>query len=277
MKGGIAVFIYALLALQECGFMDRLGITMILGADEEIGSAMSHVLYERERENAIACLAAECAGPEGEVVVSRNGKAGARLDCEGEQRHVGSVPGEKTSAVLEIAHKIIAIESLNDYYPGITVNVGEVEGGLGPSTVPGRASCLIDLRWQDEEHYEDLLEKVHRIASETLQARAECRLSVLNHRPAMPATAQSEKMFDALTRIGASIDIVPGMEHRRGTSDANYFGSAGVPTLDGFGPVCTGDHTPNERILIPTLASRTALLAVFLAEYGVELCGAQSD
>jgi len=277
MKGGIAVLVYALLALRECGLMDRLGITMILGADEEIGSAMSHVLYKRERENAIACLTAECAGLDGEFVVSRNGKAGARLDCEGEQRHVGSVPGEKTSAVLEMAHKIIAVESLNDHYPEITVNVGEVEGGLGPSTVPGHARCLIDLRWRDDEQYEKLLEKVHRIANDTLQARAECRLTVLNHRPAMPSTAQSEKMFDALTQIAASIDIVPGREHRRGTSDANYFGSAGVPTLDGFGPVCTGDHTPDERILIPSLASRTALLALFLAEYGVVLCGAQPD
>jgi glutamate carboxypeptidase len=277
MKGGLAVLVYALKALRECGIMDRLGMTLILGADEEIGSARSHALYERERETAIACLTAECAGPNGEIVVSRNGKAGVRLDCEGEERHVGSVSGEKTSAVLEIAHKIIVLESLNGYHPELTVNVGTVEGGLGPSTVPGHASCLVDLRWREEEHYEELLEKVHRIVNDTLQPRSGCRLMVMNHRPAMPPNDGTEKMFDALERAAGSLDITLGREHRCGTSDANFFGSAGVPTLDGFGPICTGDHTPSERILIPSLVSRTKLLAVFLAEYGVDLFSSEAD
>lgn len=271
MKGGLAVLVYALKALRECGIMGRLGITLILGADEEIGSAMSHTLYKRERGNAIACLTAECAGPNGEIVVSRNGKAGVRLECDGEERHVGSVSGEKTSAVLEIAHKIAALESLNDYDSALTVNVGTVDGGLGPSTVPGHASCLVDLRWRDERQYDDLLDKVRRIASDAHQPLSRCRFTVLNHRPAIPSNDRTEKMFDALARTANSLGIDLGREHRRGTSDANYFGSVGIPTLDGFGPICEGDHTPNERIFIPSLAERTALLALFLAGYGLEL------
>ncbi len=271
MKGGLAVLVYALKALRECGIMDRLGITLILGADEEIGSVMSHTLYERERENAIACLTAECAGPSGEIVVSRNGKAGGRLECDGEARHVGRVSGEKTSAILEIAHKIAALESLNDYDSALTVNVGTVDGGLGPSTVPGHASCLVDLRWRNERQYDDLLDKVRRIASDTHQPLSRCRFTVLNHRPAMPSNDRTGKMFDALALTANSLGIDLGREYRRGTSDANYFGSVGIPTLDGFGPVCEGDHTPNERIFIPSLAERTALLALFLAEYGLEL------
>ncbi|UCF06387.1 MAG: M20/M25/M40 family metallo-hydrolase [bacterium] len=271
MKGGLAVLVYALKALQECGAMDRLDITLILGTDEEIGSAMSHTLYKRERKKAIACLTAECAGPNGEVVVSRNGKAGVRLDCDGEECHVGNVSGEKTSAVLEMAHKIIALESLNDYHPEVTVNVGSVEGGLGPSTVPGHASCLVDLRWRDEKHYDDLLEKVHGFARDTLLPLSRCRLTVLNHRPAMPLHEGTERMFDALERTAGLLGITIGREHRRGTSDANYFGSSGVPTLDGFGPVCEGDHTPRERILIPSLAERTTLLTLFLANHGSKL------
>jgi glutamate carboxypeptidase len=271
MKGGLAVLVYALKALRECGIMDRLGITLILGADEEIGSAMSHTLYERERGNAIACLTAECAGPNGEIVVSRNGKAGVRLECYGEERHVGSVSGEKTSAVLEIAHKIAALESLNDYDSALTVNVGTVNGGLGPSTVPGHASCLVDLRWRHERQYDDLLDKVRRIASGAHQPLSRYRLTVLNHRPAMPPNYRTENMFEALARTANSLGIDLGSEHRRGTSDANYFGSVGIPTLDGFGPVCERDHTPNERIFIPSLAERTALLALFLAGPGLEL------
>lgn len=53
-------------------------------------------------------------------------------------------------------------------------------------------------------------------------------------------------------------------EQRRGTFDANYFGAADAPTLDGFGPIGVMDYTPDERILISSLKDRTALLAFFL-------------
>jgi len=60
-------------------------------------------------------------------------------------------------------------------------------------------------------------------------------------------------------------------EHRRGTSDANFFGAACVPTLDGLGPICDKDHTPEEFIKISSLKERSALLALFLVEYGLKV------
>jgi glutamate carboxypeptidase len=267
MKGGLAVIVYALKALKELDLLEQLNITLILGADEEIGSATSHYLYERERQHALACLVAECAGPKGEIVVSRNGKAGARLDCFGEDRHVARVFGKKSSAILEIAQKIVAMEALNGFFPGVTVNVGRVEGGLGPGTVPAHASCLIDLRWEHEKHCTELLAKAGDIAGGCSQPGAECRFTILNRRPAMPPTKQTETIFETLRQVATSIDMDLRHEHRHGTSDANFFGSAGIPTLDGLGPICLGDHTPNERVLIPSLASRTSLLTLFLAQH----------
>ena len=84
----------------------------------------------------------------------------------------------------------------------------------------------------------------------------------------MPASQKNEKMFEMLREIAGSVDISIKSEHRLGTSDANYFGAAGVPTLDGFGPICADDHTPGERILISSLATRTTLLALFLNHLG---------
>ena len=54
MKGGIAVLVYALLALGHMGFLDQLNIVLILNSDEEIGSATSHLIYESEKERALA-------------------------------------------------------------------------------------------------------------------------------------------------------------------------------------------------------------------------------
>jgi glutamate carboxypeptidase len=274
MKGGLAVFVYALKALDAAGLLDGMSIVLLLTGDEEIGSPSSHRLFEEERKGAAACLTGECAGPGGEVVVSRNGKTGARIDCFGRGRHVGAGTHEKSSAVLELAHKIVATESLNASLPGVSVNVGTVQGGLGPSTVPGHASSLLDIRWEQEEHRALLLEKVRAIISRPHQPGCRSELTLLNARPAMPFHEGTEKLFRTLQETGARLGLAVQGEHRRGTSDANFFGSAGVPTLDGFGPVGGRDHTPGELIFVPSLRARTVLLAHFLLDlHGRESAG----
>jgi len=274
MKGGLAVLVYALKALDASGLLDRIDLAMILGADEEAGSPGSRSIYERERENAAACICAECAGENGEFVVSRNGKAGGRIDCAGVQDHVGRGEGnEKSSAVLALSRAVLELESLNGMFPGVTVNVGRIEGGLGPSTVPGEAHGLFDMRWRDEVHYGELLSEARRRVEGRVASGPGSELEILNHRPAMPRTEGTERLLAVLEASAGTLGTTISTEHRRGTSDANFFGSAGVPTLDGFGPLCLGDHTEDERILVPTLASRTALLAVFLMRLAGQAAG----
>jgi len=264
MKGGLAVMVYALKALRDSAGFDPMKISLILGSDEENGSVTSQKLYEWERKNASICLVSECAGENGEIVISRNGKAGGRLDCKGRDRHVGSPTEGKASAILELAHNIIAFEALNGMFPGVRVNVGHIEGGLGPGTVPAEAAFSFDLRWEKEEHFIPLHERIEEIVSRPRQPHCSARLTLLNHRPALPCTRETQKALSLLQQSAEELEQKIPTEHRRGTSDGNYFGAAGVPTLDGFGPVGIKDHTPEERIFLPSLKARTALLAFFL-------------
>jgi glutamate carboxypeptidase len=273
MKGGLAVMVYALKALKDaCGDV-ILNIAMILGADEEIGSATSKMIYEQESKTALACLVGECAGKNGEIVISRNGKAGGRMETYGRDAHVGSVIQEKASAILELAQKVIAFESLNGIFPSVRVNVGRIEGGLGPGTIPAQASFLFDLRWQKEEHYPRLLERVQQITSLKENPLCSSRMTLLNYRPAMPTNAKTDKFVYQLSQVAMELGQEISVEHRHGTSDGNFFGADGVPTLDGFGPIGLNDHTPEERILISSLKARTSLLALFL----LSLKGAELD
>jgi glutamate carboxypeptidase len=268
MKGGLAVMVYALKSLKLAGPAKLPNLAMILGTDEEIGSAASRSIYEKESKKAWICLIGECAGKKGEIVVSRNGKAGGRMETTGRDSHVGSATCEKGSAILELAHKVIAFESLNGLFPGVRANVGQIEGGLGPSTIPARASFLFDLRWRKEEHYAPLIEKVQKIASAQKNPLCTSLATILNHRPAMPKDPKTDEFVSRLRQIAEELGQEVHTEHRQGTSDGNFFGAEGIPTLDGFGPIGLYDHTPNERILISSLKARTALLALFLLDLG---------
>jgi len=264
MKGGLAVLIYALRALRQVDAFPDFEITLILGADEETGSTTSRDIYLRERTRALACLTAESAGEMGEFVISRNGKMGGLLECFGKDRHVGAPESAKSSAILEMAHKIIAIEALNRVHPGVRLNAGRVEGGLGPATVPGYASLLFDVRWEKEEQHDEVYASLLSIAENNHDIHCRSKMSILNHRPAMPAGEKTKMIADMLINTGRKLDMNILFQHRRGTSDANFFGSAGIPTLDGFGPIGLQDHTSEERILISSLAERTQLLALLL-------------
>lgn len=267
MKGGLAVMVYALKIVKDLGILDKLPLVMILNSDEEAGSISSRELFLAEREKARLCLVGECAGLHNEIVVSRNGKMGACVRSFGQGRHVCLGAADKSSAVLEMAHRIIALEGLNGSLPGVDINVGKVEGGLGPGTVPESASCLLDIRWRKGDRQKSLQTRLETEIAASVLTGCRSEFEVLNFRPAMPENPDSRPLVKIVRQIARTLGQEIGTEHRRGTSDANFFGSFAVPTLDGWGPIGEKDHTAEEFIKISSLQERTALLSLFLVEY----------
>ncbi|MFC1662394.1 M20/M25/M40 family metallo-hydrolase [Gemmatimonadota bacterium] len=264
MKAGLASIVYAVLALDHVGLLEDIPLTVALGGDEEIGAITSRPVYERERERALACLVVEGGGANGEIVVSRYGKMGLRLDCHGQDLHVGADMKDKASAVLELAHKTIGLEALNGVLPGVRVNVGKIEGGLGPATVPAHASALVDVRWEDQDHRDQVLERIEALVSREDLPGRRSELTILNERGAWPFLEGTRRLAEVVQEAGKEIGRVIALEHRKGTSDSNFFGSVGVPTVDGLGPICEGYHTPGEFVYISSIQERTALLALAL-------------
>ena len=184
---------------------------------------------------------------------------------------LGATILDKASAILELAHKTIALEALNEAWPGVRVNAGRVEGGLGPATIPASASAQIDVRWEDQATRDPLVERI--LGATGREDVRGCRslLTILNERSAWPHTKGTQRLADLVKEAGAEIGQHTGQEHRRGTSDSNFFGCAGIPTVDGIGPVCEGYHTAKESVLIPSIRERTALLANALMKIAGEL------
>jgi len=134
-----------------------------------------------------------------------------------------------------------------------------------PERIPDRTAAW--KKSKKEEHKEILLNKIQEELSRSSQPGCHSEFKILNSRPIMPLNEANKILFIMMQQTAQRIGQEINSEHRRGTSDANFFGSAGVPTLDGLGPISRNDHTADEFIKISSLKERSALLALFILEY----------
>ena len=102
----------------------------VANPDEELGSPTSTPVIRRFAEGASIALVLESARENGDIVSSRKGIADFLIRIDGRAAHAGVEPEKGRSATLEAAHKILALHALNGRWPGVTVNVGVVRGGI---------------------------------------------------------------------------------------------------------------------------------------------------
>ena len=76
------------------------------------------------------------------------------LIVRGRSAHAGNDPRLGVSAITELAHQILAVNSMIDYERGTTLNVGVVKGGVLSNVVAAEARASIDMRFQTVEEGE---------------------------------------------------------------------------------------------------------------------------
>ncbi len=260
MKGGLTAGIFALAALRDLGLLETLPVVFVFNSEEEVGSPTSGALIRSEAKKSAFAFVLEAGGLDGQVVTARKGNLSAVLTVTGRSGHAAFAGPEKASAVLELAHRIVAVEELNRPQRGVTVNVGRIEGGLGPNTVPGRAEALIDTRFESVEDGETLFTRLQE-ASRCALPGTSCRLTVRSRRPPMPECEGNRRLFSVLSETAAALGRPIGPELRPGVSDANLIADEGIPVLDGLGPIGARDHSPEEYMICESLAQRAALVA----------------
>jgi glutamate carboxypeptidase len=84
----------------------------------------------------------------------------------------------------------------------------------------------------------------------------------------MICSVESLKMVHMAQDIAGSLGFDVNHVLTGGSSDGSYTTGYGVPTLDGLGPIGGLDHSPNEYLLLSSVAPRTALLGGLIASIG---------
>ncbi len=265
MKGGLVVAISAIKAFHCLGVLEKMPIALLCNSDEETGSPTSTKLIEEEAKKSFAALVFECGGLNGEVVTGRKGRAGYEIVVRGKAGHAAFAGPDKASAILELAHKTIALEALNDFEKQFVLNVGVVEGGIGPNTVAEHAKCVIDTRFLTVEDYNGSKEAIEKIALECTISDTNATLHIDSSRPPMEQSKENRELYDKLKVVAGDLGVQVCEELRSGVSDANTIAMSGVPVIDGLGPIGDCDHSDREYMIEKSLPERTLLSAVFIA------------
>jgi glutamate carboxypeptidase len=166
--------------------------------------------------------------------------------------------------VSALATEILRIEGLKAGRPEMTSVVTTVQGGTAPNTLPGNATATLDIRSSvpaDLDHALSQLEAGGPYDGVTI--------SIVD-RGTWPPMPRDERLAAAALAAAAELGLTAGEQLSGGVSDGCWTGAAGVPTIDGLGPVGALDHTPAEWIELETLERRLEL-AVRMIEHGAQL------
>ncbi|QJB56663.1 M20 family metallopeptidase [Pseudodesulfovibrio sp. zrk46] len=261
MKGGIVIGIFVAKALQAAGLGD-LPFGFFFNADEEIGSPHSRNLIVDEAKKSDFCFVMEGSGMGGEVVTGRKGRIVFDLEVQGEPYHAGHCQFPKPSAIVEIAHKIVALEALNDPEVQTSFNAGLIEGGVGPNTVAAKASARCETRFVNQEIGDKVWAAIEKIATECTLEGTSGSVSIRTHRPPMVTNDTIMELYGVVEEAAKEIGMDVQSVFRGGGSDANTVSQAGVPVLDGMGPSGKLFHTPDEYMLSECMVKQGLLTAI---------------
>lgn len=262
MKGGLLIGCVAIAALRALDRSPRRPVWFLCTSDEEIGSPTSREHIERLARAAEVALVLEGAGNGGALKTARKGVGLYELQVTGRAAHAGVAPEQGRNALLELAHQIIWLQSLNDPETGTTVNVCTARGGVTANVIPAEARAEVNVRVRTVAE----AERLARALATRQPIGEDLTISFVGglNRPPMERSEQIGQLFAHAQRLAQELGFAIDEAATGGGSDGNFTAAVGIPTLDGLGPIGGGAHALHEHVNLDSFVPRAALLARLL-------------
>jgi glutamate carboxypeptidase len=268
MKGGLAVMLAALKAVEKSSAADRIGYEVVINSDEEVGSSASAALLAQAAQGKRAALTYEPAAlPDGTLAGARPGSGNFAFVVHGRSAHAGRNPEDGRNSLTAAADLALRLEALKR--DGLSVNASRIEGGSPSNVVPDMAILRVNLRPRDP----DIEAEAKRAIAEavaTVSAERDVRIDADGGfgRPPKPLTAEAEKLFNLVKQAGADLGQQIGWQSSGGVCDGNNIAACGVPVVDTMGVRGGKIHSTEEYLIVDSLAERAALSALTILRLG---------
>ena len=262
MKGGIAVMLAALKAVEASPGAARIGYEVVINSDEEVGSPGSSALIAAAARGKAAAFTYEpSALPDGTLAGARPGSGNFSILVEGRSAHAGRNPEEGRNALLAAADLALRLARLRA--PGLSVNPAKIDGGGPNNVVPDRAILRVNMRPASAADQARALAALDE-AIAAIAAEHDVRIS--SHggfaRPPKPMDDRAERLFGLVRTCGAALGQQIGWRASGGVCDGNNIAACGVPVVDTMGVRGGAIHSAEEYLITASLAERAQLSAL---------------
>jgi glutamate carboxypeptidase len=262
MKGGIAVMLAALKAVEKSRDADRLGYEVVINSDEEVGSLASAPLLNQAAAGKHAALTYEPAAlPDGTLAGARPGSGNFSFVVKGRSAHAGRNPEEGRNAI--VAASELALRLAMSKTPGLSVNPAKIDGGGPSNVVPDLAILRVNMRPRTADDEEIAARLIAKALDETAKQHD---VYIEAHggfgRPPKPLTPEAEALFKLVKKAGADLGQEIGWQPTGGVCDGNNIAACGVPVVDTMGVRGGKIHSAEEYLIADSLKERAALSAL---------------
>ncbi|WP_062767048.1 hydrolase [Sphingopyxis terrae] len=263
MKGGIAVILAALSALEASPLAERVGYDVMINSDEETGSHASAVLIAELARGKTAALTYEPALPDGTLAGARPGSGNFSVLIHGRSAHAGRNPEDGRNALVAAADLALRLNALKS--PDLKVNPAKIDGGGPNNVVPDQAILRVNMRPMTPDAMA-AAEAALRDAIAAIQRDHDvhCHLYGGFNRPPKPLDAAATRLFELVRDCGAALGLSIGWNATGGVCDGNNIAACGIPVVDTMGPRGGAIHSSDEFLIVDSLAERAQLSALTL-------------
>ena len=266
MKGGISVMLAALEAFETHPDKGRVGWTVLLSPDEEIGSPASAPLLAELGARGHIGLTYEPALADGTLAGARKGSGNYHLIVTGKAAHAGRAFHEGANAVAGAAILAARLHALNGVREGVTVNVAKISGGGALNVVADNAVVRFNVRVPDARASAWISEAVRQIAAEPPFPGLTLDLRGGMTRAPKPMDASQTALFEAVRETGALLGQTIAWKPSGGVCEGNNLHAAGLPNIDTLGVLGGDIHSDQEFAWPAGFVERAQLSALILCK-----------
>ncbi len=263
MKGGIAIALYVVKALNEIGWAERPIKFLFLGDEEKghQGANTPEVIMQQAR-GALCAFNMETGLVSNNICIGRKGGGVANFTVHGVGAHSGNDFLKGRNSIAETAKKICDLQGLTNLELGTTVSVTMIDGGTVPNCIPPECKIDVDVRYELSSERDRVVNSLKEIAEKNYIDGCTTDYEYNEYMAPFETTEEGVRLATFIAGVSEAVGLGEmGQIRLGGGSDASYITMAGVPTVCSMGVRGEFNHTDREYALPSSLYERTALLA----------------
>ncbi len=277
MKGGVAASIFAILEAEKLGYLKNKQVIFAGSADEETGASSdfgSKMIIDYLVKNKIRVKGALIPEPSGNkklltLNLGHRGLIWLKVKSFGKADHAGLLRKEDNS-ILKMQKFIQGLYSLFPKNPkkvkGIpqsSIRITFINSGNDQhyNLMPQMCEANFDIRISPNENNEKTINRIMKIAN-----KLNIEMQVIKNTPSSKISKQ-EKIVKVLENVLKSRKQKYKFGFASPTCDAHWYINAGIPTINGLGPVGENVHAPDERVLAESIYDRVDLFVDLIKNF----------